>query len=137
MHCLLCSTNSPLIVFKLLDFMQAITKLKLAMAGWNSKQHMLQEMDQELERYHKSNEQLDLTISDLKLKQDGLKTEVLAQRFTLGEKEGGIKQFQHDLHEVAQSLQVRRAMLGGFQPSDHCCRCLNMMLLALCFHTSR
>lgn len=63
-------------------------------------------MDEELERYHKSNASLDLTISDLKLKQDGLKTEVLSQRFALGTKEGGIQHLQHDLHDVVQSLQV-------------------------------
>ena len=67
----------------------------------------LQEMDQELEKYHKSNAQLELTISDMKLKQDGLKNEVIAQRGTIGTKAAGIKAFQHDLHSAAQSLQVR------------------------------
>ena len=65
-------------------------------------------MDQELERYHKSNATLDLTISDLKLKQDGLQKEVLIQRTALGKSWALIKRFQHDLHEVVQSIQVRK-----------------------------
>lgn len=67
----------------------------------------LQEMDQELERYHKSNAQLDLNISDLKLKQEGLKREVLAQRAALERSHASIKEFHHDIHDVVQSLQVR------------------------------
>jgi cilia- and flagella-associated protein 57 len=63
-------------------------------------------MDLELERYHKANAGLDLNISDLKLKQEGLKREVLAQRTALGKSSAAIKEFHHDLHEVAQSLQV-------------------------------
>ena len=64
-------------------------------------------MDQELERYHKSNAQLDLNISDLKLKQEGLKREVLAQRAALERSHTSIKEFHHDIHDVVQSLQVR------------------------------
>jgi hypothetical protein len=64
-------------------------------------------MDQELERYNKCNAQLELTISDLKLKNEGLKTEVTNQRCLIGQKAAGIKGFHHDLHSAAQSLQVR------------------------------
>lgn len=67
----------------------------------------MQEMDQELERYHKSNAQLDLNISDLKLKQEGLKREVLAQRTALERSHASIKEFHHDIHDVVQTLQVR------------------------------
>jgi hypothetical protein len=66
----------------------------------------MQEMDQELERYNKCNAQLELTISDLKLKNEGLMTEVTNQRSVIGQKVAGIKGFQHDLHSAAQSLQV-------------------------------
>lgn len=37
-------------------------------------------MDGELERYHKNNATLDLTIGDFKLKQNGLQKEVVRQR---------------------------------------------------------
>jgi uncharacterized protein (DUF3084 family) len=40
----------------------------------------IKEMDHELERYHKNNALLDLTISDLKLKLDGIQKETLVQR---------------------------------------------------------
>lgn len=65
----------------------------------------IKEMDQELERYHNTNATLDLSISDFKLKQEGLQKEVLSQRTTLGRKESVIKHFQHDLHDVVQSIQ--------------------------------
>ena len=63
-------------------------------------------MDQELEKYHKSNAALELNISELHLKQAGLKAEVLSQRSALGAKSGHLQRFQHDLHDAAQSLQV-------------------------------
>lgn len=75
--------------------------------NWGSWLALLQEMDQELERYHKSNAQLDLNISDLKLKQEGLKREVLAQRSALEHSHASIKEFHHDVHDVVQSLQVQ------------------------------
>jgi cilia- and flagella-associated protein 57 len=63
-------------------------------------------MDLELERYHKSNARLDLKIADLKLKQEGLQREVLAQRAALGQSAAQIKEFQHDVHDISQSIQV-------------------------------
>ena len=45
----------------------------------------IKEMDQELERYHKNNSALELTISDLRLKLEGMQREILTQRTKLSE----------------------------------------------------
>ena len=75
-------------------------------------------MDQELEKYHKSNAELELSVSDLHLKQASLKTEVLSQRSALGAKSGHLQCFQHDLHDAAQSLQVRSRMMRKHEGSN-------------------
>jgi predicted RNase H-like nuclease (RuvC/YqgF family) len=79
-------------------------------------------MDTELERYHKSNGELELSISELHLKQEGLKAEVLHQRSALGAKTNHLKRYQHDLHEVAQCIQVRYCPVtrqGTLHPGAH------------------
>ena len=42
----------------------------------------IKDMDLELERYHKNNSSLELTISDLRLKLEGMQREILKQRTT-------------------------------------------------------
>ena len=50
---------------------------------------------------------LDLTISDLKLKLDGIQKESLLQRKANQDLQSVIRQFHHNLHETAQHIQVR------------------------------
>lgn len=47
----------------------------------------------------------DVTVR--RLKQDGLKQEVLAQRATIGQSNSSIHELHHDIHDVVQSLQAR------------------------------
>ena len=70
----------------------------------------IQQMDRELERYHKNSASLDLTISDLRLKQSGLQREVLSQRRLNADSEAVIKRFHHDLHETVQHVQEPKAL---------------------------
>lgn len=51
----------------------------------------LQEMDSELERYHKNNATLDLTIGDYKLKQNGLQKELARERHATNDCEQSIR----------------------------------------------
>lgn len=52
---------------------------------------VLQEMDSELERYHKNNATLDLTIGDYKLKQNGLQKELGRARSATNDAEQSIR----------------------------------------------
>ena len=70
----------------------------------------IKDMDLELERYHKNSASLDLTISDLRLKQSGLQREVLSQRRLNADSEAVIKRFHHDLHETVQHVQEPKAL---------------------------
>lgn len=63
-------------------------------------------MDGELQRYHKANAALDLTIGEQRLRSEGLQTEVLRQRAELGACHRSAARFCHDLHDVVQSIQV-------------------------------
>jgi cilia- and flagella-associated protein 57 len=67
---------------------------------------LLQEMDEELQRYHKANAALDLAIGQQRLRCEGLQAEVLRQRSELSQCERSAASVRHDLHDVAQSLQV-------------------------------
>lgn len=62
-------------------------------------------MDGELERYHKTNSGLDLTISNLRLKQAGLQSEVLCQRSGKADAEGLVRRLQHELTTVVAVIQ--------------------------------
>ena len=57
-------------------------------------------MDQELERYHKNNSSLELTISDLRLKLDGMQREILSQRTKLGDADAKARGIKTELHET-------------------------------------
>ncbi len=68
------------------------------------------QMDGELERYHKTNSGLDLTISNLRLKQAGLQAEVLTQRKGKADSEGLVRRLQHDLTGVVAVIQEPKAL---------------------------
>ena len=70
----------------------------------------IQQMDQELERYHKNNANLNLTISELKLKKTGLQQEVSSQRKLNADAEAMIRRFHHDLHDTVQYIQDPKAL---------------------------
>ena len=51
----------------------------------------LQEMEAEIARFHKTNAALDLTLSEYRLKENGLQKEILRQRHTISDGEQVIK----------------------------------------------
>jgi cilia- and flagella-associated protein 57 len=67
-------------------------------------------MDGELERYHKTNSGLDLTISNLRLKQAGLASEVLVQRGAKADTGRLLERLQHDLAATAAHIQEPKAL---------------------------
>ena len=73
----------------------------------------IQRMDHELERYHKNNANLDLTIADLRDKLMGLQKDVMKQRKTISDREGAIKSFQSDLHETSRLIQAPKALAAS------------------------
>ncbi|KAL6752180.1 WD repeat domain 65-like protein [Haematococcus lacustris] len=70
----------------------------------------IKEMDGELERYHKTNSGLDLLISNLRLKQNGLSAEVLTQRRGKADAQGGLRRIQHDLQTLVAVIQEPKAL---------------------------
>merc|ERR1712070_352610 len=70
----------------------------------------IEEMDQELEQYHKSNAALDLMIGELRLKMDGMQREISEQKEALSEGEALIRRFRADLHECVQHLSDHKAL---------------------------
>eukprot|EP00002_Diphylleia_rotans_P000168 TRINITY_DN1008_c0_g1_i6.p1 TRINITY_DN1008_c0_g1~~TRINITY_DN1008_c0_g1_i6.p1 ORF type:complete len:244 (-),score=74.30 TRINITY_DN1008_c0_g1_i6:414-1145(-) len=70
----------------------------------------IKEMDQELERYHKNNGNLDLRINDLNLKVEGLNKEILDLRQKIHDYEGVLKRFRTDLHDTVQHIQDPKAL---------------------------
>ena len=70
----------------------------------------IKDMDQELERYHKNNSSLELTISDLKLKLDGMQREILGQRSTLGDAKNQLRTMHTEIHECVQFIQDPKAL---------------------------
>lgn len=64
----------------------------------------IKEMDHELERYHKTNSNLELTISDNKLKLEGQQHEILKQRGQISQvkKKNTLKRYRSDLHAIIQ-----------------------------------
>ena len=70
----------------------------------------IREMDQELERYHKNNSALELTISDLKLKLEGMQREILSQRSKLGDADSKARGIKTELHECIQHVQDPKAL---------------------------
>ncbi len=68
------------------------------------------QMDGELERYYKTNSGLDLMISNLRLKQSGLQSEVLSQRQGKSDAESLVRRLQHDLTTVVSVIQEPKAL---------------------------
>ena len=79
----------------------------------------IKEMDHELERYHKTNSNQELTISDNKLKLDGQQTEILRQRSQISQAEHTLKRYCNDLHAVIQYItepkQLKEAVKALYQ----------------------
>jgi len=70
----------------------------------------IKDMDQELERYHKNNSSLELTISDLRLKLEGMQREILLQRTKLGDADAKLRGLKTELHETVQHIQDPKAL---------------------------
>ncbi|EQC33951.1 hypothetical protein SDRG_08631 [Saprolegnia diclina VS20] len=83
----------------------------------------IEEMDQELEHYHKSNAALDLMIGELTLKMDGMQKDINTQLLEIKTGRSLIKQFQSDLHDVAQLLDAKKALkasvIGLYKKYEH------------------
>merc|ERR1719231_316388 len=62
-------------------------------------------MDQELERYHKNNSNLELQIKDLRLKLQGVQGELKLQRNRAKDAEHYIQRFKTEVHEVVGAVQ--------------------------------
>ena len=78
-------------------------------------------MDGELERYHKNNATLDLTIGDFKLKQNGLQKEVVRQRSATQDGEQAIRSAGGlcCVGEKAPALTTLRAISGPHHVRGH------------------
>ena len=87
-------------------------------------------MDGELERYHKSNASLDLTISNLKLKEHGLQGEVSCrktQERRLHVCPGvGLAPAQRSSDARGQCGQLAIGLLSAHQSKTELSRCFNM-----------
>jgi hypothetical protein len=70
-------------------------------------------------RYHKTNSNLELTISDNKLKLEGQQHEILKQRAQIGQVENTLKRYCNDLHAVIQYItepkQLKEAVKALYQ----------------------
>ena len=93
--------------YKIKELKKQIEPRKLEIAEMKDQ---IQQMDQELERYHKNNANLNLTISELKLKKTGLQQEVSSQRKLNADAEAMIRRFHHDLHDTVQYIQDPKAL---------------------------
>ena len=79
-------------------------------------------MDQELERYHKNNSALELTISDLKLKLEGMQREILSQRSKLGDADSKARH-QDRASRGIQHVQDLKALKDAVKKMyQRCCR---------------
>jgi ribosomal protein S15P/S13E len=79
----------------------------------------INKMDQELERYHKNNANLELSISDLKLKLGGVQRELKAQRNRAKDAEAYITRFKTEVHDVVQAIQDPHALKSGTKALYH------------------
>ena len=70
----------------------------------------IEDMDHELEQYHKSNAALDLMIGELRLKMDGMQREIDDQREALGAGAGTLQRFRTDLRECVQHVADNKAL---------------------------
>lgn len=66
----------------------------------------VRDMDTELQRYHRTNAALNLSISEQKLKLDALQSECARQARKSADKDAIIKNFIHDLQETCDHIQV-------------------------------
>ena len=57
-------------------------------------------------RYHKNNSVLELTISDQRLKLEGMQREILTQRSKLSDADARVSGFRTELHDCIQYVQA-------------------------------
>ncbi len=72
--------------------------------------NQIKEMDAELEMYFKVNANLELTITDLKLKIEGLNKDANIQRQRYADAEGTIKRIKTDIHEMMNHIQDAKVL---------------------------
>jgi len=68
-------------------------------------QEQIQEMESELEQFHKQNTGLDLNIAELRLKLKATEKELYQERQTIHDVEEVVKRFKTDLHNAAGFIQ--------------------------------
>merc|ERR1719261_1363841 len=86
--------------YKIKELKKQIEPRELEIAAANLK---IKEMDGELDRYYQNNAQLVLKINDLKLKIDGVQSELRTQRNRAKDAEQYIGRFKTEVHEVVQA----------------------------------
>ena len=79
----------------------------------------INKMDMELERYHKNNSNLELTISDLRLKLGGVQRELKSQRNRAKDAEAYISRFKTEVHDVVQFIQDPHKLKDGAKSLYH------------------
>ncbi|PRP75547.1 WD repeat-containing protein 65 [Planoprotostelium fungivorum] len=105
--------NQELEKFKfVLDY--TIKELKKQIEPLNSEitdlKDQIKEMDAELERYHKNSGSLDLTIRDLRLKNEAILKETAAQKKRAVAAESECKRIRSDLHDTMSLIQEPNAL---------------------------
>ncbi|TYZ60990.1 hypothetical protein PybrP1_005345 [[Pythium] brassicae (nom. inval.)] len=93
--------------YKIKELKRQIEPRELEIAAMRAQ---IEAMDAELEQYHKSNAALDLMIGELRLKMDGMQTEINAQVGDVAMGQLLAKQVQTDLVGCAQLLADRKAL---------------------------
>ncbi|KAI9346401.1 WD repeat domain 65-like protein [Zopfochytrium polystomum] len=77
--------------------------------------HQIKEMDVELEHYHKTNSNLELTIADLKLKLRAAEKEVAKERSRVKACVAIIKRFKVDLNDCVQYIQEPKLLKASLK----------------------
>ena len=73
----------------------------------------VEEMDLELEQYHKSNSALDLMIGELRLKMEGMQREISAQQEELTNSQEYMARFRRDLEGATRYLDDYKMLKGA------------------------
>ena len=79
----------------------------------------INKMDQELERYHSNNSNLELTISDQRLKLEGVQAAMVQQRTRAQDAEAQNSKFKKEVHEVVQHIQNPKMLKEGVKALYH------------------
>ena len=78
----------------------------------------VEEMDLELEQYHKSNSALDLMIGELRLKMEGMQREISAQQEELANSQEYTARFRRDLEGATRYLDDYKMLKSPYH-IDH------------------